>query len=228
MILILVVNTEIKPKSGTSTANWFELLLWLLDAYLESLTPLSPRPWNRIGKNAHENMLTVWVKLQPDHVLTHICTLSCSFLGNWMWCIAWTVKWYACSILKSGLYFLLCWYNMFYFAQPVALMPCLFHLISFQVSAVIIKQISFFLHFLHFLLLHVIRQTVQPNFLSCHPAVISNMRGKKITSPSTETIIQTSNLGHIICSRTFSATFMGDEGAKSIQGCIVTCRRNPN
>lgn len=56
------------------------------------------------------------------------------------------------------------------------LMLCLFYLIIFHVSATIIGWIS-----LHLLLFHVIRQTAQPNFLSCHPVIINwhTTEGKK-------------------------------------------------
>lgn len=64
--------------------------------------------------------------------------------------------------------------------------------------------------------------------LSCHQ-LTHNRGGKKHLSFSTaiKTVTQNYKTGHIITSQTFS-TFMGDEGAKSIQECVVTYRRNLN
>lgn len=122
---------------------------------------------------------------------------------------------------------LLCWSIILCFAHAVNQAKHKGNPISFHVPATIIRQISLSPLFA----IPCNKTTAHPNFLSCHSVINSNTTegGKKKNhlsfSTATKTVIQTYNLGHIISSRIFSATFMGDEGAKSMQGYIDSQRK---
>lgn len=111
--------------------------------------------------------------MQPGPVQSHLSTVSYNYLSNQIWHVVWT----GCrsvldvEFLNSNHFSLLCWYILFYFTKSVVL-------VFNQLST--IRQAS-----PDFVIIHLIRQTAQWNFLMCHFVTNSNSAEEKnVTSVS--------------------------------------------
>lgn len=161
--------------------------------------------------------VAIWPHLSPFIYIFMLFVWVCGCLGFfciWIWCIAWNLRWHG-YIISNQLSF------SFFAGIPC----CTLHSLMLwpYVLPVLPHQLSCFSYYnwtnisLPFVIpcIKINSSTKLSVMSSCHQFTKQKGRKHLSFSISTKTVIQNYNPGHIISSRTFSATFIGDEGAKA-------------